>query len=269
MNQRRTFLRSLLLPLLILAVSAAFLVAAQSSSAANPNLVVNPSLETQAGAFPSCYTTYGYGTSNLTTSLLTTGAHTGTYAVQEVMSGYANGDWKLLQTQSTACAPTVTAGHTYTASVYYQSTTAALTLTAFKFSGGSWSYWTDFKSLPVASGYTQATAKTPAIPAGVTQISFGISLHGNGTLTVDDYSLVDTATAATPTPTATPKPTATPAPTATPGRDPHSRAGRHLHRHRRPVRPRAVDGADLPQPCAGHPHGGAVQRQDPVHGRFG
>ena len=195
MSNVRSLRRSLLAVGAALVAIIGVLAVSSPSDAAAPNLVTNPSLETQSGAFPSCFATYGYGTSTLKTTVLKTGAHTGTYAVQEVMSGYASGDWKLMQTQSTACAPKVTAGHTYTAGVYYKSTTAKVTLTAFKFSGGTWSYWTDLKTLATATGYTLASAKTPAVPAGTTQISFGISLFGNGTLTLDDYSLVDNATA--------------------------------------------------------------------------
>ena len=193
MSNARSLRRSLLAVGAALVAVIALLVVASPSGAAAPNLVSNPSLETLSGSFPSCFATYGYGTSTFKTTVLTTGAHTGTRAVQEVMSGYASGDWKLMQTQSAACAPKVTAGHTYTAGVYYKSTTAALTLTAFRFYGTTWSYWTDLKTLPTASAYTLASVKTPAIPAGTTQISFGISIHGNGTLTLDDYSLVDNA----------------------------------------------------------------------------
>ena len=40
--------------------------------------------------------------------------------------------------------------------------------------------------------------RTPAIPAGTSQISFGVALYGQGTLITDDYSMTDATVAASP-----------------------------------------------------------------------
>jgi hypothetical protein len=200
-------------------VSATLVALSLSARAAAPNLVTNPSLEASTGGQPTCFTFYGWGTSTLTTTYLTTAAqsHSGTHALQETITGYQSGDYKATQTQSAACAPLVTAGHVYTASAYYKATVAGTSLTAFDYSPATgWAYWTELDpGLPASpSTWAQASASTPPIPTGVTQISFGISLPGNGTLTTDDYSLTDNSAPATTSPAPT---TTAPSGGATPG----------------------------------------------------
>ncbi|HEX8972003.1 galactose oxidase early set domain-containing protein, partial [Oryzihumus sp.] len=165
------------------------------------NLVVNPSLEDQSNGFPVCFEKSGWGTSNVTyTSVTGTAAHSGNYAEQITVSGLTSGDRKVLQLESSTCAPKVTAGHQYQASVWYESTTNSNALTVFKHTAATdtWSYFTDLTTLPATATYAQASALTPVIPDGVDQISFGVSIYADGTLTTDDYSLTDTNQQAPP-----------------------------------------------------------------------
>jgi hypothetical protein len=162
------------------------------AGAATPNLVTNPGLEAVVDGKPTCFATYGYGESMTTTALRpASAAHSGRRAVQLTMQHHVSGDAKLLQTQSTACAPAVRAGRTYTASVWYHGTSPAMSLTAFTYSpANGWQYWTELGvALPQTSQWSLASAETPFVPAGVTALSFGISVAADGAVWVDDFSL--------------------------------------------------------------------------------
>lgn len=58
-------------------------------------------------------------------------------------------------------------------------------------------YWTSSPWFATATAWTQATFTTPPVPANAVGMTFGLGLIANGTLTTDDYSLVDPGTAAT------------------------------------------------------------------------
>ncbi len=164
-------------------------------AAAAPTAITNPSLEQTTGGIPNCFEQSGWG-GNTVAWALTASAHTGTVAQTVTVSAYTAGDRKLMMAENTTCAPAVTPGTTYQLSVWYKSTAPANTLTVFRHSAAGWAYWTDLQTLPAAAAWQQATATTAAVPAGTDQITFGVSLAGNGTLTTDDYGLV----ANTPTP---------------------------------------------------------------------
>ena len=61
----------------------------------------------------------------------------------------------------------------------------------YRDANGGWHYWTKSPQFAAASSWTQATWATPAVPAGATALSFGMNIEAAGTLTTDDYSLVD------------------------------------------------------------------------------
>jgi hypothetical protein len=128
------------------------------AASAAPTSVQNPSLEQVTNGTPNCFEQSGWGTNTANWSL-TTAAHTGTVAQAVAVSGYTNGDRKLLMTENTTCAPAVTPGATYNLSVWYESTSAANSLTVFTHSGAGWTYWTDLKTLPAAAGWTLAVWK--------------------------------------------------------------------------------------------------------------
>lgn len=159
---------------------------------AGSNLVQNPSLETAGvGAFPQCWQAGGYGTNTAVFSTVAT-AHTGTKAEKLTVTGYASGDAKLLPTlDSSTCAPTAVAGHTYSLRAWYTSTAVTQFVLYYRDASGTWVYWTSGPWLPATSTYTQASLTTPALPAGATAISFGLSLFNNGTLITDDYAMYD------------------------------------------------------------------------------
>ncbi|GAB2733475.1 polysaccharide deacetylase family protein [Arthrobacter bambusae] len=160
---------------------------------AGGNLVQNPSLETAGtGPFPQCWQAGGYGTNTATFSTVAT-AHTGTKAEKLTITGYSSGDAKLLPTlDASTCPPAAVAGHTYSVRVWYTSTAVTQFALYYRDASNNWVYWTSGPWLAAASTYTQASFTTPALPAGATAISFGLSLFSNGSVTTDDYAMYDT-----------------------------------------------------------------------------
>lgn len=158
------------------------------------NALRNPSLE-QAGAdgFPQCWTGAGYGTNTVAWSRVTD-ASDGTYAERLDITSLTDGDAKLIPTFDSAnCALAVTPGHPYTFAASYKSTAATFFTVYTQNSAGTWSYWTQSPDFDASSTYARATWVSPPIPAGVTAVSFGLTLPTVGSVTTDDYSLVDSS----------------------------------------------------------------------------
>ena len=149
-----------------------------------PELVKNPSLE-QGQTEPSCFVRAGWGTQATWEAVP---GHTGSRAIALTLSGRTEGDSKLLQEESAACAPAVEPGKSYQLSLWYRST-APVALTLFRRSGGAFGYWGEVRSYPAAAGWTRVVATSPVIPQGTDRLSFGLSLSQDGTLVTDDYSL--------------------------------------------------------------------------------
>ncbi|GAA3891178.1 hypothetical protein GCM10022381_36370 [Leifsonia kafniensis] len=169
-------------------------VASPNTAAPGPgvNGVQNPSLETVgANGVPSCFKIEGFGTNTPAYSTVSPG-HTGQIAEKLTMTNYASGDSKLLLTMDLGtCAPTVTPGHTYSLRAWYNSTVTTQFNVQKRDVNGVWTYWTDSPYFAASASYTQAAWTTPAIPAGVTAIAFGLNLIQNGQLITDDYALYD------------------------------------------------------------------------------
>jgi len=160
---------------------------------AGKNLVVNPGLETTAASgLPTCFMAGGYGTNTASFAAAKTPAHSGKKAESLTVTGYLSGDAKLLPIFDLGgCSPNVVAGHTYSMRTWYNSTAATQFAVYLRSSSGGWSYWTSSPWFAASSSYTQAVWTTPAIPAGMTGISFGLSMFNNGQIVTDDYSLYE------------------------------------------------------------------------------
>lgn len=177
------------------------------------NGIVNPSMEEGA---PTCWMRGGYGTNS---PAFETGspAHSGVIASGITMTGYVDGDAKLLpQFDLGQCAPTVTAGTAYTLREWYLSSGVTQFAVYLRSTTGAWSYWTSSPWFAPATEWAQADWTTPTIPAGYTGISFALTIFGDGTLRTDDLQLYDSAgappVAAQVTRSQSPPPTAVTAP---------------------------------------------------------
>ena len=181
------------------------------------NLLQDPSLENVVTdpnfndglPIPSCWQLGQSGTNN-GTGAVTTDAHSGVSAEKVSITSFSSGDERLLSQEDLGgCAPEAQAGHSYTFSTWYHST-APLTMEAYlRSSSGDWGYWADNGGVtPAATGYTQASWTTPAVPASgifdssdnlscpCTGIAVAVSLRHTGNFTADDLSLTDTDTTA-------------------------------------------------------------------------
>jgi len=155
------------------------------------NLLQNPSLEAATGSTPTCWLLGGYGTNTFTWTR-TSDAHTGSFAENLSVTSLTTGDRKLVNAQdSGACAPAIIAGHTYTATAWYKSTVQPYFFLYYRNSAGSWVYWIQSTKLAIASSWTQGSFTTPVVPAGATNISIGMGVDRVGSLTMDDFGLVD------------------------------------------------------------------------------
>lgn len=178
------------------------------------NGIVNPSMETGA---PDCWMRGGYGTN---TPEFSTGspAHTGNIASGISMTGYVDGDAKLLpQFDLGQCSPTVTPGRSYTLREWYQASGPTQFAVYLRSTSGSWSYWTSSPWFAAAGDWTEADWTTAPIPTGYNGISFALNIFGNGTLRTDDLGLYDSASAPPLTVMSATAPVDTSAPATPPG----------------------------------------------------
>jgi hypothetical protein len=153
--------------------------------------VANASLETDANgdSVPDGFARAGYG-ANTATWARVTDARTGTYAQRVTVTGYANGDRKLVpDMMQPGAAPAAVAGTRYMVSAAYKSTAPVALVTYYRDAAGVWQYWETGPTLTAQSAWTVARYVTPPVPAGATAVSFGVALGSNGTLTVDDFSM--------------------------------------------------------------------------------
>lgn len=155
------------------------------------NLIQNPGLET-AGTVPGtakCWSQGGYGTNTPTFKQVT--GRTGKVAQQMTMTGYVNGDAKLLPTLDMGeCAPTGKAGQTYTLKAWYKSTAPTQFELYYRSGVGTWNYWTASPLMGSSASWVQGSWTSPPLPAGATAVSYGLNLISNGVLTTDDYELI-------------------------------------------------------------------------------
>ena len=110
------------------------------------------------------------------------------------------GDRKLVSRQwgGNACWPTPTAGHRYVVSAWYKGTAAPVLFAYYRTSTGNWKYWTQSARLASSSNWTQASWTTPAVPSGATSLSVGMGLVSVGSVTMDDFALIDASSDTTP-----------------------------------------------------------------------
>lgn len=181
------------------------------SAAAPAHGVVNGSLET-VGAFdasesdtgpapahqtvPRCWSEAGYG-ENSATWRHVRGGHAGTWAEQVTVTSHKSGDSKLLQRFDLGeCAPTAAPGGGYQLSAWYHGTVRTQFSVYYREPSGRWVYWTTSPFFAPSDTWTQASWRTPALPADGSAISFGLAVAQVGTLTTDDYRIAPVRPAA-------------------------------------------------------------------------
>jgi Domain of unknown function (DUF1929) len=155
------------------------------------NLMANPDLETVEDGFPRCWSARGWG-DNAGDTTVVADAHSGTAAVRVALTARTDGDRKVIAVENDTCAPAVTPGHQYDLSVWYRSTTPDAAVTVFRHDPRTgWGYWADLLTVPESPGWSRAEVRTPEVPPGTDRISWGVSVYGVGSVTIDDYAMID------------------------------------------------------------------------------
>ncbi|MGI5402573.1 galactose oxidase-like domain-containing protein [Streptomyces sp. CA-135486] len=170
------------------AMTAALLISAPQPASAGANLITNPGFE-QAGSadMPACWEKSGWGDNDFTFATVAD-AHSGSKAMKVSLTRRVDGDRKAMITEDTVCAPKVKPGKQYDLSFWYKSDTPDTAVTLFRHDvTAGWQYWTDLRTLPISASYQRSEVRTPEIPPGTDQITWGVSVYGTGSATTDDY----------------------------------------------------------------------------------
>jgi hypothetical protein len=131
---------------------------------------------------------------------LTGDAHSGAVAERVDVTAARAGDRKLVLTQrpsERSCLAAVTPGRSYSMWVWYKgdwafagaAPTRVSIASYYRNAAGAWIYWQSGPLVPPTSRWNLASFTSAPLPAGATAISFGLAIHGAGTVTTDDYAL--------------------------------------------------------------------------------
>jgi peptidoglycan/xylan/chitin deacetylase (PgdA/CDA1 family) len=157
------------------------------------NMLRNPSLEDDSNhdGTPDCWLPQAYGVNTANWSR-TNDAHSGSFAERLNVTSFTTGGQRLFSWMDLgSCAPPGTPGNNYTFSAYYKSTTAPRFEVYIRNSIGNWTWWMTTGPFNPSSAWAKASFTTPPLPDGVTGVSIGFGLLQGGSMTVDDYSMVD------------------------------------------------------------------------------
>ncbi len=198
---------------LLFALAPLSLMVGPGATAAEPNLIANPSAETSSGGNPTGWTKNKWGLNNAAFSYANTG-QAGTRSLSLTVTGYINGDAKWMFTPVS-----VTPGTAYTFSDWYKSTVGSEVNIQITNTSGAVSY--AYLGSPAASPAWRQYNTTWTAPANAKTVSIFHMLKANGTLSTDNFSLAAATPTPTPTPTATPTPTPSPSPSPGPNSVPN------------------------------------------------
>ena len=146
-------------------------------------LVTNPGAESGAGSSPTGWNTDNWGT-NRATFAWTTDAHAGAHALRVDVAGWQSGDAKWIYTP-----PKVAPGLYYQFSDWYKSSAQTTLWMGYSLADGSLNWVGLDTNIPPAANWTKYTIGA-RMPDGATSAFFAHILPGNGSLTTDDYSMM-------------------------------------------------------------------------------
>ncbi len=156
--------------------------------------VANDSLEKDvnpADGLADCWQRGRFGTNTVAWSRTPDG-HSGASAETMTISSFTSGNRKLVTRQDLGiCAPPARPGHSYSVSGWYKGSGQARMVAYYRDTGGVWRYWSNGPALAASSTWAQATFTTPVAPSVARGLSFGLSLESAGSLTMDDFAVVE------------------------------------------------------------------------------
>jgi Domain of unknown function (DUF1929) len=184
------------------------------------NLLANPDVTARRAGVPTCYSEASLTSANVRFYQPPRGSG-GAIALQ-----LGSPRQQRMVTQSPACAPRVAVGHSYSASLSYRGTGAALSLEVLAHVRGAWRVSHVAEHLKARKAFTTVSVLIGPVQGGVDRLAFGVLLRGRGVVRTTGYSLIDVSAhpqapatssqASTGSVATTPAPTATPPPTTTP-----------------------------------------------------
>ena len=152
--------------------------------------VANASLRQAANGSPVCFQQARNSRAAATFSYQARGGPHGAAAETVHVTRQGNGGAELLQTMDLgSCAPSVSSGHAYKTGMWYKASRPSRIEVYRRTSIGDWVYWTASPAFPASAPWRQASWTTPAVPAGTTALSFGMTAKAVGVITTSDYSL--------------------------------------------------------------------------------
>ena len=173
----------------------------QNAKLSQPGVAPGPASEVQGDGVDTqeatrCWRRAGYGVSHVTWTRGNAGIN-GSMAETAVVTGYQSGDSKLIvRPDAGSCAVVVQPGSTYRIAVWYRATTRVSLTTFVRDSAGRWHYWVKSPPSRTSRGWSELSYILPSVPAGVTNISFGAAIAGNGRMTLDNFRIVGVRAAA-------------------------------------------------------------------------
>ena len=170
------------------------------------NLLANPSLETDSlgNQYPDCFEPRQWG-DNSDSFTRVSSAVNGSHGERLDIGNFKSGAARLVVTQDLGeCSPSITPGHRYVLSTWYQATGPVYLVDYYRTANGIWTEWGASPRFASSAGWRHAIWTTPPAPRSATALSFGLTLGSAGSLTTDDYGLRDAAfrsSSSTPWPT--------------------------------------------------------------------
>ncbi|MGH2855494.1 MAG: hypothetical protein ACRDLF_15035, partial [Solirubrobacteraceae bacterium] len=148
------------------------------------NLIANPDLTARRAGVPACYSEAA-----LTgTTVRFSGAPRDSGGA---LALHASPRRPVMVTQAPACAPRVEVGHSYSASLRYRGTAAALSLEVLVHTPHGWRPWYAARTLRASRRFTTVTVLLRPIQGTVDRIAFGVLLKAGGTVQSGRFTLID------------------------------------------------------------------------------
>jgi galactose oxidase-like protein len=149
------------------------------------NLLVNPDVTARRAGVPTCYSEASLTGATVRFSEPPRGSG------GAIVLRLGSSRQQRMVTQSPACAPRVAVGHSYSASLSYSGTGAALSLEVLEHVHGAWRVSHVAEHLKARRVFTTASVLVGPIQAGVNRLAFGVLLRGRGAIRTTGYSLSD------------------------------------------------------------------------------
>jgi hypothetical protein len=149
------------------------------------NLLVNPDATARRAGVPTCYSEASLTGGTVRFSEPPRGSG-GAIALHVAPTRRP-----AMVTQSPACAPRVEVGHSYSASLSYRGTAAALSLEVLVHTPRGWRPWYAARTLRASRAFRTVTVLLRPIQGEVDRIAFGVLLRAGGTVQSRRFTLID------------------------------------------------------------------------------